>query len=56
MKQAGNTQGEYSAFNFLSQTLFDLKKSVSRSICLKFSEKTPGAILLPQICSLVWLF
>ena len=30
---------------FLSQTLFDFKKLVSRSICLKFSGKTPCAIL-----------
>ena len=41
---------------FFSKTLLDFKKSVSRSICVKFSGKTPGALFLTRICSFVWLF
>ena len=36
--------------------LFDFKRSVSHSICLKFSEETPGAISLPQFALLVVIF
>ena len=39
----------YSAFSFFSKTLFDLKKSISGLIELKFSGKTPNEVLYAPI-------